>query len=373
MNESGQSGTSSNPTRPAQNVGGLDEAVVRVCDCAVIGGGPAGLSAAVNLARMRRSVLVIDDRDGRSLWSQINRNYLGFPAGIPAAEIRLQGRRQAAKYGAGFLLGRVTAAEHDGGQFRLLVEGDVTNGVGIDAAGTDANVARDEELGRSLGEVQAGTSEVVLARSVILATGVRDPFPRFHGRDACVGRSLFWCIACDGYEAIGCSVGVVGHNEEAIEMALAMLEFTDRITIVAGRAGGFSVSESRLADLTANGIVAHPWPVVGYPNEDGQIVALELGDPNKTRIPVEMVFAVHTPTARNEMARELGVNLNRLGQIVVDTEQHTNVPGVYAAGDATSVHDHQVSAAVHEGNQAACAANYFLYRPVQKDPAKEEC
>jgi thioredoxin reductase (NADPH) len=49
------------------------------------------------------------------------------------------------------------------------------------------------------------------------------------------------------------------------------------------------------------------------------------------------------------------------------------VPGVYAAGDATSVHDHQVSAAVHEGNQAACAANYFLYRPVQKDPGKEEC
>ena len=76
------------------------------------------------MARMRRSVLVIDDRDGRSLWSQINRNYLGFPDGIPAAEIRLQGRRQAAKYGAKFLLGRVAAADRDGGQFRLLVEGD---------------------------------------------------------------------------------------------------------------------------------------------------------------------------------------------------------------------------------------------------------
>lgn len=72
---------------------------------------------------MRRSVLVIDDRDGRSLWSQINRNYLGFLDGIPAAEIRLQGRRQAAKYGAKFLLGRVAAADRDGGQFRLLVEG----------------------------------------------------------------------------------------------------------------------------------------------------------------------------------------------------------------------------------------------------------
>lgn len=349
-----------------------DGAAVREVDCAIIGGGPAGLSAAVNLARMRRSTLVIDDRDGRSLWSQINRNYLGFPDGIPAAEIRLQGRRQAARYGAGFLLGRVTTATRDGDFFRLLVKGDVA-GAGIDSAGTDANVMRDEELGRSLGEAKAGTSEEVMARTVILATGVRDPFPKFPGRDECVGRSLFWCVACDGYETIDCSVGVVGHNEDAVEMALAMLEFTDRITIAAGRTGGFSVPESRLADLSTNGIVAHPWPVVGYPNEVGQIQALILGDPNKTRIPVEMVFTAHTPTARNEIARQLGVNLNPLGQIVVDTEQHTDMPGVYAAGDATSVHDHQVSAAVHEGNQAACAANYHLYRSVQRAPGQEEC
>jgi thioredoxin reductase (NADPH) len=341
---------------------------VRQVDCAIVGGGPAGLSAAVNLARMRRSVLVIDDRDGRSLWSQINRNYLGFPDGIPAAEIRLQGRRQAARFGASFLLGRVTAVDPDGDLFRLLVEGQVGGG-----AGTEANVARDEELGRSLGEVQVGSSDVVRARTIILAPGVRDPFPEFPGRDECVGRSLFWCIACDGYETIGCSVAVVGHDEEAVEMALDLLDFTSKVMIAAGRAGGFSVPESRLADLAMNGIAAHPWPVASYPNENGQIEAIVLGDPKKTRIPVEMVFTVHTPTARNEVARKLGVELNELGQIVIDSEQHTNVHGVYAAGDATSVHDHQVSAAVHEGNQAACAANYFLYRPVQRAPNQEDC
>ena len=342
-------------------------------DCAVVGGGPGGLSAAVCLGRMRRRVLVIDDRDGRSLWSQINRNYLGFPDGIPAAEIRLQGRRQAARYGATFLLGRVTAADRDGDLFRLLVEGDATGGAGVDGAGTDANVARDEELGRSLGEIQAGHSQEVIARSVILATGVRDPFPRFPGRDDCVGRSLFWCIACDGYEAIGRSVGVVGHDEEAVEMALDLLDFTPKVTIAAGRSGGFTVPDSRLADLASNGIAAYHWPVTSYPNEDGQIRALVLGDPKKTSVPVDMVFTSHTPTARNEVARQLGVELNELGHIVVNTEQHTNVPGLYAAGDATSLHDHQVSAAVHEGNQAACAANYYLYRPVQRAPDQVEC
>jgi thioredoxin reductase (NADPH) len=351
---------------------GADGAAGRVFDCAIVGGGPAGLSAAVNLGRMRRSVLVIDDRDGRSLWSQVNRNYLGFPDGIAAAEIRLQGRRQAARYGARFLLGRVTAADRDGDLFRLQVDGDMAGGAGIDTAGTDVNVARDEELGRALGEVQAGASEEVVARTVVLATGVRDPFPKFVGRDECVGRSLFWCIGCDGYEAIDKAVAVVGHDEEAVEMALDLLDFTARIAIAAGRPGGFSVPESRLADLPANGIAVYPSAVASYPNENGQIEALVLDDPGKTRIPVEMVFTFHTPRARNEIARQLGVDLNPVGQIIVDSEQHTNVPGVYAAGDATSVHDHQVSAAVHEGNQAAWAANYHLYRPVQKAPSQEE-
>jgi thioredoxin reductase (NADPH) len=373
MNDAGEHGAATTATQP-----GPSGRPVRDVDCAIVGGGPAGLSAAVNLSRMRRTVLVIDDRDGRSLWSQVNRNYLGFPDGIAAAEIRLQGRRQAARYGSQFLLGRVTAADRDGsdaadvdgqdGRFVLLVEGDMERG-----AGTEFNVARDEELGRSLGEVRAGGSMEVRARTVILATGVRDPVPRFPGRDECVGRSLFWCITCDGYETIGHSVAVVGHDEEAVEMALDLLDFTPNVTIVAGRKGGFTVPDSRLADLSANGISAYHWPVDEYPNADGRIEALVLGDPKKTRLPVEVVFTSHTPTARNEIGRQLGVKLNVLGQIVVDTEQHTNVPGVYAAGDATSVHDHQVSAAVHEGNQAACAANYRLYRPVQRAPGKEEC
>jgi thioredoxin reductase (NADPH) len=351
---------------------------VHEVDVVVVGGGPAGLSAAVNLGRMRRSVMVVDDRDGRSLWSQVNRNYLGFPDGIPAAEIRLLGRRQAAQYGARFMLGRVTRADRDGAVFSLLVEGrgtpeDGSGGSAVDLAGTPENVARDEALGLSLGELKAGGSEEVRARSVILATGVRDPFPRFPGRDECVGRSLFWCIACDGYEAIDRPVVVVGHDEEAVEMALDLLNFTTQIAIVAGRADGFSVPPSRLADLTENGIPAHECAVSSYPNRNGQIEAVVLGDAAGTRLPVEMVFTTHTPKARNKLAKQLGVALNFVGQIIVDSEQHTNVPGVYAAGDATSPHDHQVSAAVHEGNQAACAANYFLYRPVQKAPGKVEC
>jgi thioredoxin reductase (NADPH) len=82
-----------------------------------------------------------------------------------------------------------------------------------------------------------------------------------------------------------------------------------------------------------------------------------------------MIFAYRQPQPRNEVAMMLGVALNSVGHIVIDTEQHTSVPGVYAAGDITSPHDHQVSAAVHEGNQAACGVNYDLYRRVQQTPS----
>ena len=71
---------------------------------------------------------------------------------------------------------------------------------------------------------------------------------------------------------------------------------------------------------------------------------------------------------RDGLARQLGVEVSPIGQIVITPEQHTNVPGVYAAGDATNLHDHQLITAAHEGGQAACGANYHLYRPVQRDP-----
>jgi thioredoxin reductase (NADPH) len=213
----------------------------------------------------------------------------------------------------------------------------------------------------------------VLARTVILATGVFGHFPDFPGRDECVGISLFWCIHCDGYESIDRTVGVVGHDEEAIQTALDMLEFTPKVTIVAGRPEGFEVPASRLADLAQNGIAAHPFGVAEYESRDGQMQALVLDDPARTRIPVEQVYTVCRTTAANDLARQLGLELSPIGQIVITSEQHTNVPGVYAAGDATSLHDHQLATAVHEGNQAACGANYFLYRPVQKAPGAEEC
>src|SRR3954454_14372025 len=90
-------------------------------DCAIIGGGPAGLSAAIYLGRLRRTTVVIDAHEGRSLWYQVNRNYLGFPDGIEAAELRKLGRRQAANYGTRFCDGEVQSIGRAGDLYCLTV------------------------------------------------------------------------------------------------------------------------------------------------------------------------------------------------------------------------------------------------------------
>ena len=337
----------------------------------MIGGGAAGLSAAVNLGRMRRSVLLVDERD-RFRWRHMVHNYLGFPDGISATEIRRLGWRQATRYGVELMLGHVAGARPEGDRFRLRIERLPEGGAQGNRPGP--SVPRDEEMASIFGEVPEGGPLEVLARTVVLATGVSGHFPEFPGRDDCVGLSLFWCIHCDGYESIDRVVGVVGYDEDAISTALDLLVFTDRVTMVAGRPEGFEVPASRLADLAAAGIAAYPHGVAEYENRDGQMRALVLDDPARTRIPVEQVYTVRQTRAANGLAVQFGLELNPIGQIVVTSEQHTNVPGVYAAGDATSLHDHQLSAAVHEGNQAACGANYHLYTPVQKTPGcAEDC
>jgi thioredoxin reductase (NADPH) len=335
----------------------------REIDCVIVGGGAAGLSAAINMGRMRRSTLLIDERD-RFIWAHDIHNYLGFPDGIPATELRRLGWRQAAKNGAELLIGHAATATREGDRFRVTIERLPEGGLR-----PGSGVPRDAEMAAIFGEVPEGGPMEVIARTVILATGVMGHFPEFPGRDQCVGKSLFWCIHCDGAESIDKVVGVVGHDEDAVSTALDLLVFTDKVTLVAGRPEGFDVPASRLADLAANGIAAHACSVAEYQNSGGRMQALLLDDPAHTRLSVEQVYTVRRSFAANTLDRQLGLEINEIGQIVVTSEQHTNVPGVFAAGDATDLHDHQISAAVHEGNQAACGANWVLYTPAQRGPS----
>jgi thioredoxin reductase (NADPH) len=340
-------------------------------DCVVVGGGPAGLAAAIQLGRLRRSCVVVDDDAGRSQWSQVTRNHLGFPDGVTTADLRLLGQRQAVTYGARLRNGDVTGLRRSsrrGGAFLLTIAAAHEPEPDDAAPGLATIRVREQRLGVRLGERQTRRRIRIRARTVLLATGVVEAFPSFQGRDECVGVSLFWCIICDGFEAIGKHVVVVGDDEESIETAFGLKHFTDLVTLVTGRRRTRAAPD-RLLALKQRGVTVVVGAVDEYRHDAGQIRALVIGR-SGTRgrrpdaeavVECEMVFVSTPKRPRTELARRLGAEADAAGYLVTDDGGRTTQEGLYAAGDATADHSHQVTTAAHLGATAATAANYDLY------------
>lgn len=297
----------------------------------VIGGGPAGLSAALYLARYKRHTALFDTRQGRAYWHQTNHNVLGFPGGVPARELCELGRRQLADYP------HVTIFEHHVAD--LQPDGDTFVASG------------------PAGEEWRG-------RAVILCTGVVDHYPRFDGWQEYVGRSMFWCITCDGYDSQGKRVVVVGNTNDAASEALQLQRFTDRLTVLTNSRENHITPAFQERLHRARIQLVHDC-IVGVRGHSGQFEALLTEDGRC--IELDQLFNQQGATPRSELAARLGVALDAHGYILTDTEQKTTVSGVYAAGDVTRLYSHQIVTAAHEGGQAASAANYYLYPPELKD------
>ncbi len=349
---------------------------VESVDCVVVGGGPAGLAAAIQLGRLRRSCVVVDDDAGRSQWSQVTRNHLGFPDGVTSADLRLLGQRQAVNYGVRLRNGSVTGLRRTGGgggAFLLSVA--AADGPEADdaAPGLASVRIREQRFGVHLGERQTRRRIRVRALTVLLATGVVDAFPSFQGRDECVGISLFWCIICDGFEAIGKHVVVVGDDEEAIETAFGLKHFTDLVTLVTGRRRT-RAAPNRLLALKQRGVTVVVGPVDEYHHHRGQIRSVVIGRSGPPRrwpdadavVECDMVFVSTPKRPRSELARRLGAKVDEAGYLVTDDAGRTTQKGLYAAGDVAAGHSHQVTTAAHLGATAATAVNYDLYDRVER-------
>ncbi len=297
-------------------------------DALIVGGGPAGLSAAIYLARYNRTALVVDAGEGRSTSHETNENYLGFPRGVPARRLRSLGCEQAKRFGARFVAGRVTS-------------------LGKHPAGFRVHVGR----------------KTYDARSIIVATGVIDRFPDMADVEQYVGRSLFWCITCDGWKARGKRVVIVGNSDEAATTALQFLNFTSNVVLLTN-AARTKISATKRNALGRAGIPLLRSTVGRVIGRGGKMRAVETSEGE--RIPLDLMFTSLGSDPNIELARMLHLKLEA-GYIKTDQEQRTSRKLVYAAGDVTKAFAHQIVTAAHEGATAGEAANYDLYAPSQRE------
>jgi thioredoxin reductase (NADPH) len=301
-------------------------------DTLIIGGGPAGLSASIYLARFRRSVLVLDQGSGRWDTAEVNENYFGFPDGIHTRELRELGLKQAQKFGV------------------ICREESVSD--------VESTSAQDETR-----FAVTASGQTYSARTIIVATGVRDHYYGLPEHQDFLGRTLFWCITCDGPKAHNKKVVLIGNSDEAACTTLQFLNYSKDLTLVTNS------TQNNIPAMWQERLSKYNIPVVckkvtGLEGEKGRVQAVRLDD--EQDLEAEIVFNEQGAEPNSELAVALGVTVDAKNYVIASSEQRTNVPFVYAAGDVTRLFSHQIVTAAHEGSMAAQSANYDMYLPHQK-------
>lgn len=288
-----------------------------ILDCLIVGGGPAGLTAAIYLARFHLDILVVDGGKSRASWIPCTRNHAGYPDGIEGKELLQRMRDQARKYGAKIETEFVTRLEQDkpSGSFTATW----------------------------------GSGEVT-ARSVLLATGVtnrRAPMDeKLH--DEALSRGLVrYCPICDGYEVTDKKVGVIGSGSHGVAEAVFIRSFTADVTLIApDKALRLKPEDSKMLADAGIDCVDGPAQAVAIAND---CIVVETSEGHYT---FDTIYAALGSDTHTQLADMVGADLSNDNCIKVDSHQRTSVPGLYAAGDVVIGLD-QISHAMGEGGVAA--------------------
>ena len=292
-------------------------------DCLIIGGGAAGLTAAVYLGRYRRRALVLDAGESRLAWIPKTRNVPGFPDGIEGDELWRRMQQHAANYGMPTRRTRIAALEK--GADGLFM-----------ARGAD-------------GEWRAPF--------VILATGARDVQPEIESLDAALQAGhVRFCPVCDGFETQGKRVAVLGKAGHGLRESLFISGFGNEVTwltmatleeLETPEMGRLREAGVRVADSTPRRIECGKGCGVRVEMADGQVLEFDTLYP-----------ALGLITAC-ELATSLGARARENGQLEVDAHQQTTVDGLYVAGDV-AVDLNQISVATGHAAIAATAIHNRL-------------
>jgi thioredoxin reductase (NADPH) len=299
-------------------------------DCAIIGGGPAGLTAAVYLARYRRSIAVFDKGESRLALIPRSHNCPGYPDGIPGTELLSRLRAQSEQYGVTLYNEEVTAIRRAAtGEFEVIAQ-----------------------------------TQRVTSRTVLLATGIADVQPAMANLSSAIRTGhVRLCPVCDGYEVIGKEVAVLGPPDKAIEKALFLRPYTDKLTVLLTDVT--DVNEQQRAVLAHAGITLHEQPISDLFIEGDEITAV-LKD--ESRLGIEVLYPALGGVVRSNLATDLGAHCLPSGYLEVDTHQRTSIPGLYAAGDVVNELN-QICVAM--GHAAIAATD--IYNTLRREDQKGLC
>jgi thioredoxin reductase (NADPH) len=301
-------------------------------DCLIVGGGPAGLTAAIYLTRFHLTIKLVDAGNSRASLIPCTHNHAGYPDGISGKELVDRMKAQAQKYGASIVTGRVTRLDRIDDGFRA----------------------------------EWGEGSVV-ARKVLLATGVTNRRPPMDEdlHDEALARGLIrYCPICDGYEVTDKAVGVIGDDSHGVAEAVFLRGFTTDITLIAPHTA-HDLSAGDRARLEEYGIRTVDGPCSAVAAHEDCIV-VDTADGHYT---FDSVYPALGSDTHTELAEQVGAELSsETGCIVVDSHQRTSVPGLYAAGDVVLGLD-QISHAMGEGGVAATTIRNDLARerPIRRE------
>jgi thioredoxin reductase len=290
-------------------------------DVIVVGGGPAGLSAALMLGRCRRHVLVCDDGKPRNRHSRALHGYLTRD-GMAPVELNAIGRGELEQYGVAWRNIAVSNALREEGVFK----------------------------------VSLGDGQIEEARFLLIATGVVNDLPEIDGLRECYGRSVFHCPYCDGWEHRDRRLGVFGQGKSGVQLALALKTWSAQIVLLTN---GARVDAAGRGRLLRNGIDIVTAPIARIVHDDGRMQCVEFA--SRPPQPLDAIFFTTGQHPRCDLAASLGCAFNRKGTVETGTLSETNIPGVFVAGDASRDAQFVVVAAA-EGVKAALAINQALQR-----------
>ena len=293
----------------------------------VIGGGPAGLSAALNLARARRRVLVVDGNRPRHAATLLAHGFLTRD-GVSPLELRRMGREEVDAYdNATVVFAQVNAVSVEGDGFRVTARG-----------------------------VRGGSDVDVRADTVLIATGVTETMPAIPSIRAFYGTQLHSCIECDGFESAGQPLALIGETDDLAERALLLTQWTDDLIVFTN--GVAPIGEDEERTLARLGVRVERRPIDDVVGEKGVMTGVRLADGTVVERAGGFLRPEWSPSLSFVDALDLDRDAD--GYLLTDADGRTSLPGVYAAGETSAPGPQQLIVAAGSGAVVAAAVNRDL-------------